>query len=673
MGKQNRLNVKTVADNMRQQRGDLDGSTSSTLSTKTLNLQENPFKGRALPRSARDESPIKVSNSETSLNKTFEKPAALPPPSSVVKSSKIPGPVRRPAVNAEDHEDDPFKTVKSIPRTPKGGEETARKTIPWTPVLPLDQENVAVLPTGKTIPRTPIGQNRVFEFVNKTPLERKETVNVDEIVIGPTRTIPRTPVGQTRVYDEKKSPPEQILEERVTNLDDLVICPKSTNPAESPAQYDQPKRNFIPRGTVLPRTPFVASNNDNDDLEVSLDEGSKTFSVDVENDKNVNIEVIKTPPDLESDGRNDIIDDEIDMENRLEIIEVEKDKLEIVEQNRIEIVEQKIKDCEKETENDVLANIPETEESQTKPEKKRKKEIKSKIDTNLTKKRRSPRISNTPTTMTTELNYKESPELKAATKRKSPRIVQTNKKAITEAKAEKTHDDIKAEGSPRKSRRPSFDEMATIAMDNVVNKHKKKLEPVQPPELSPIPVATRETAKVKRPQSKSARSRRTAASKKDEDAMLEQQQQPSTTSQVEAAAEVIAKLQEVSNINTVDGSKVGGDQKRLQRPRRGKLPPASTEDKVKLPQIAALLKSRKGRRAKAQNADPAEDEANITIEEFVPALVSFKNNIFRSTDCLGGNLVNGDGSIETLSPLTIYLFRLRFDNSIYLSTMIQSI
>ena len=70
VGKQSRLNVKTVRNNQQLQ---LDNSSASN--NITMDSSENPFQGRAIARSEKDikESDTKE-NTAQDLNSTFEKP-----------------------------------------------------------------------------------------------------------------------------------------------------------------------------------------------------------------------------------------------------------------------------------------------------------------------------------------------------------------------------------------------------------------------------------------------------------------------------------------------------------------------------------------------------------------------------------------------------------------------
>ena len=94
VGKQTRLNVKTVKNNQQIQ---LDNSTSSNI---TMDSSENPFQGRTIARSERDikESDTKE-NTAHDLNSTFEKPKT--PEKNMIPSKDL---IPRTPVREEDVE-----------------------------------------------------------------------------------------------------------------------------------------------------------------------------------------------------------------------------------------------------------------------------------------------------------------------------------------------------------------------------------------------------------------------------------------------------------------------------------------------------------------------------------------------------------------------------------------
>ena len=94
VGKQSRLNVKTVRNNQQLQ---LDNSSASNI---TMDSSENPFQGRAIARSEKDikESDTKENTSQD-LNSTFEKPKT--PEKNMIPSKDL---IPRTPVREEDVE-----------------------------------------------------------------------------------------------------------------------------------------------------------------------------------------------------------------------------------------------------------------------------------------------------------------------------------------------------------------------------------------------------------------------------------------------------------------------------------------------------------------------------------------------------------------------------------------
>merc|ERR1712080_313509 len=136
VGKQTRLNVKTVKNNQQIQ---LDNSTSSNI---TMDSSENPFQGRTIARSERDikESDTKE-NTAHDLNSTFEKPKT--PEKNMIPSKDLTPrtPVREEVV--EQSGDDKGENPSS--------REAAQNSDNHVEVEKTESKPDRIIPNGKTI------------------------------------------------------------------------------------------------------------------------------------------------------------------------------------------------------------------------------------------------------------------------------------------------------------------------------------------------------------------------------------------------------------------------------------------------------------------------------------------------------------------------------------------
>merc|ERR1711884_29654 len=126
VGKQSRLNVKTVRNNQQLQ---LDNSSASN--NITMDSSENPFQGRAIARSEKDikESDDTKENTAQDLNSTFEKPKT--PEKNMIPSKDL------------------------IPRTPlKEDVEKSGDDVKDEEKKSELGNSDSLIPNGKTIPRT---------------------------------------------------------------------------------------------------------------------------------------------------------------------------------------------------------------------------------------------------------------------------------------------------------------------------------------------------------------------------------------------------------------------------------------------------------------------------------------------------------------------------------------
>ena len=132
------------------------------------------------------------------------------------------------------------------------------------------------IPTGNSIPRTPvIGQDnaqkadqieqsenddKILVKDDRISIQSSETIEKPIESIPSGRSIPRTPLIANETENitnkENEASNEPSKDNQILNVDEIVI--KVPEPMTMPANYEKPKENFIPSGKhVLPRTPHI--------------------------------------------------------------------------------------------------------------------------------------------------------------------------------------------------------------------------------------------------------------------------------------------------------------------------------------------------------------------------------------------------------------------------------
>ena len=161
------------------------------------------------------------------------------------------------------------------------------------------------IPTGNSIPRTPVievdnaqkadqieqfdNDDKIIVKVDRISIQSSETIEkpIDSIPSG--RSIPRTPlianetVNVTNKVNEASNEPPK--DNQILNVDEIVI--KDPEPMTMPANYEKPKENFIPSGKhVLPRTPHIENGRkevfekDNDEVHDKVEQNVQVLDDD---------------------------------------------------------------------------------------------------------------------------------------------------------------------------------------------------------------------------------------------------------------------------------------------------------------------------------------------------------------------------------------------------------